>query len=108
MTHRNWTSANARRRMARQGTEQWNGDPPLPRPSVSRHPRPPAVRKADLRALADAAVATRAGTVTQLAAPVRVSCCGCGHSGSARVRPGTSPRFRCSKCGTLNGPADAR
>ena len=54
--HRNWSRTRERERVRRQGSEDARGDPPFMYPLLSRQAVRPRIPKANLRALADAAL----------------------------------------------------
>jgi hypothetical protein len=106
MARMNWSKVGERGRMRRQGTEGAGDDnTPFVAPLLkSRRPRPPPPSKAELRAIAAAALAKFDGPITRGPTAIPISCVSCGHSGTAQVPAGTAPTFRCSKCGSLIRP----
>src|SRR5450631_524472 len=60
----------------------------------------PQPSKAELRIVAENAIASYRGPITQLPSYVGLRCRSCGHRGVARVPYGKSPRFRCAGCGS--------
>jgi hypothetical protein len=108
-TRRNWNRDRERRQSRLAGTERPSYLPGMMAPLLrGRRHRPPQPSKADLRAQAELAMAEYAGEVVRLPTVVRVRCGTCGHRGEVHVPPGgTPPRFRCTKCGTADGPARA-
>ena len=63
-------------------------------------PQDRQAEKDELRAQADAAVAAFRGSVQVLDTHVALRCRTCGHRGTARVRRGARPKFRCRNCGS--------
>jgi len=60
----------------------------------------PQPSKDELRAQAAAALANYRGPIRRLPMYTALRCRSCGHRGTARVAPGSNPRFRCSACGS--------
>jgi len=52
-----WHSIRNKRRIARQGAERWDEEPPMMRPLARRRPKRPQPSKAEMRAAAEAALA---------------------------------------------------
>lgn len=63
---------------------------------LAEHDQEPS--KAELRAETAELVAAYRGPIRRLPT-FRDIKCACGHRARVPTRPGTSPRFRCSKCG---------
>lgn len=62
----------------------------------------PELTKDQLRAEALALVAQYRGNVRQLPTLIELKCYRCNHRGRAKVWPGGSKRFKCSRCGATS------
>lgn len=68
--------------------------------ALASEPEERGPSNAELRAQAAAALAAYRGPVTRLPTFAALRCRSCGHRGTARVPPGSSPSFKCSACGS--------
>lgn len=100
MARLNWARQRQRNTVQRHGTEDAMATISVFAPLSRPRPKPLPPSKAQLRALAAAALAAYAGPVTRIAEVATLRCV-CGHVARVTVPLDVErPRFRCSRCGT--------
>lgn len=60
----------------------------------------PSQSKAQMRDETQALIAAYRGPIKRLPMTAALRCRSCGHRGTAQVPSGSSPSFRCSRCGS--------